>query len=630
MELIKEYLQNPYDFLENTTLDKLIKIAKIADKHYYNDTSIMSDNEYDLIIDRIKFLDPNNKYLKKIGLGTEKKKVKLPYFMASMNKIKEEELIDNFKTKYGKGYCISDKLDGVSALLVIGEENKLYTRGNGRIGMDISHLLTEISIDTRGISSGIIIRGEIIITKNNFKKYEMTMSNSRNMISGIINSKKRNNLKDIDFVAYELIEPFLNVQEQFNFLNNTKLKIVNHIFVDTFTKTFLIDYLNKRKSESNYECDGIIINYIYPKKRLLDKNPDYAFAFKETNFIESVNVRVINVEWNISKDKYIKPRLILEPTKLSGVIIKHVTGFNAKFILDNKIGPGTIIKLIRAGDVIPHIKEIIKGTQEQMPEYKYRWNETKIDIIYEGENTEHLIKNLVWFCNKMEIQDINEKNITKMIDVGIDSISKIIRIEKTDLEKVSNFKTKMIDKIYKNIKEKINNIDIIKLMIASNIFGHGISDKRIKKIISIYPDIIYLYIEKPEKEMIKLISDIYGFDKLLAEQFIKNMSKFLDLLNELPQDIQDKILYEKTNNIDIIENKLMENLKIIFSGFRNKEWEAIIILKGGSIVSSISKNTNILVANKVDIENKKNSKIIKAIDLGIKILSKEEFQELFI
>jgi NAD-dependent DNA ligase len=270
----------------------------------------MNDNEYDLIIERIKFLDPKNKYLKKIGseIETKKQKVKLPYFMGSMNKIKEEQIIENFLNKYEKGFCISDKLDGISALLVIGKENKLYTRGNGIIGMDISHLLDKINIDVTGIDNGVSIRGEIIITKKNFKKYEMKMANARNMVSGIINSKKIQETHDIDFVAYELIEPWKNIKKQFQFLNNTKLKIVNHFFVDTFTKNDLIKYLIKRKSDSDYECDGLIVSFINPLSRSLEKNPEYAFAFKDSDLNDTVNVQVLQVEWNISKENgiYIK------------------------------------------------------------------------------------------------------------------------------------------------------------------------------------------------------------------------------------------------------------------------------------------------------------------------------------
>jgi NAD-dependent DNA ligase len=629
MELVNKYLKNPYDFLEITDLQDLIKLTKYADINYHNGTSIMSDQEYDLLIDRIKFIDPNNKYLNVIGskINNKKKKVKLPYFMGSMNKIK---LIEHFLIKYKNDFCISDKLDGISALLIINTENKLYTRGDGYYGMDISNLLNIINIDIKNIKSNVAIRGEIIITREKFKKYEKTFSNARNMVSGIINSKKIDNniAKDLDFVAYELIDPWLNIKEQFEFLNKTNLKIVEHIFINNFTSQYLEHFLQERKLNSLYECDGIIVSFIYPDHRSLDKNPDYAFAFKDSNLNETIDVKVIKVEWNISKDNYIKPRLILEPTKLSGVIIKHVTGFNAKYIVDNKIGQDSIIKLIRAGDVIPHIVKVVKSTKVEMPEYQYRWTETGVDIIYQGkENREHLIKNLTWFCNKMEIEDINEGIISKFIDANIDKISKIINITKEELEKVENFKEKMITKIYNNIKEKIDNIDLTKLMIASNCFGHGIGEKRIKKILEIYPDILLMYIENSDKKMIKIISEIYGFEKIIAEQFINNIPIFLELINELPETIQEKIFLIKDNKI---KNNTMQDIKIIFSGFRNKKWEDIIINKGGTVVTSISKNTTILVANIKDIENKKNSKIIKAIDLGIQILSNIEFEKLYI
>lgn len=644
MESIKEYLANPTTFLENMNIEKLIEIAKIADDYYYNKTSIMTDNEYDILIDRIRFLEPKNKYLQSVGFKVRTKKIKLPYYMGSMNKIKpqDEKLINKFKNKFNNiennKYCISDKLDGISALLIINnnEENKLYTRGDGKKGTDISKLLDIININIKNIKNKLVIRGEIIISKNKFKKYNK-MANARNMVSGIINSKKiDNNIAcDLDFVAYELINPWLNFQEQFNLLQKTNLNIVNHFFVDNFEIPDLIKYLNDRKNNSIYECDGIIVSYTYPSKRLnsnIDKNPDYAFAFKNSDMNETADVKVLNVEWNISKDKYIKPRLVLEPTHLSGIVIEHVTGFNAKYIVDNNIGIGTIIKLIRSGDVIPHIVEIIKPSKKPLlPKYKYHWTESGVDIIYDGtDNREHLIKNLTWFCKKLEIIDINEKIIEKFIEAGIDNINKIITVTKEDLKNVEHFKDKMIDKIYKNIHEKTKNLNLRNFMIASNSFGHGIGEKKINKILDIYPDIIFLYIEKSKKEIIKMISEIYNFDIITAKQFVSNINNFLELLNSLPKEIQEKILYINNNIQEKKIDKKIEDMKILFSGFRNKEWEEIIINKGGNIVSSISKNTSILVSTQKDIDKQSNSKIIKAIELNIKIMNMEDFYNEYI
>ena len=647
MTTLKLFLQDPYEFIENASIKDLIDIAKQADDAYYNnDDPIMEDDEYDLIIDRIKKLDKTNAYLVKpahqqIQKVTSKNKVTLPYTMGSMNKVKPDNIdfINNFKNKYKDNWVISDKLDGVSALLIIdnvGKQYNLYTRGNGTIGTDITNLLDIINIKiNKTIKTKLVVRGELIMSKQKFKKYADTMANARNMVSGIVNAKTidTTRAKDIDFVAYEVVEPWLSYTEQFSLLNKHKILTVNHTQTKDISVPNLCKLLKERKAESEYECDGIIIAYNTPNERVPIGNPDYAFAFKNVAELETAIVTVKEVQWNVSKDGYLKPILILEPIKLSGVMIKRVTAFNAKYIVDNSIGAGTKIKLVRSGDVIPHILEVVKKSKTpDMPEdaNSYEWNESNVDIIVKNDSIEQKIKELSFFCSKLDIKNVGEGVITKMIEVEIDSIPKILTVTKADLSEVENFKDKMIDKVYDAIHNKAKEMTLLEFMAASNAFGHGMGERKIKKILEVHPDIIYLYIETDKNKLIEMIKNIDGFDTITATQFITKMSVFLELLHKIPLQIQNRLLFD-TSGADL-PNKNVKKItaKIVFSGFRNKEWEKVIEEKGGEITTSISKNTTILVTTKEDIENGKNAKLLKAKDLGIKILSKEQFEKDYI
>ena len=649
MSNLEKFFEDPYIFLESASVEQLVEIAKQADIAFFNnDEPIMSDDEYDMIYDRIKSLDPSNQYLKKIGAPvnhltqtiTSKNKIILPYKMGSMDKIRPEntDILNNFKLKYKNPYIISDKLDGVSALLIIdnNSKHKLYTRGNGTIGTDITNLLDIINIKLSSsiTSTPYAIRGELIISKTKFKKYSDHMANARNMVSGIVNAKTIDiqRAKDVDFVAYELVNPWLPYTEQFKKIKDLKIQLVNWFQESNISVDNLSQILKKRKVESEYECDGIIIAYNSPEERIESGNPDYAFAFKNLAEQETAIVTVKYVEWNISKDGYIKPKLVLNPTKLSGVIIKNVTAFNAKYIVENKIGPNTQIKLVRSGDVIPHILEIIKSSKEpQMPiDIEYEWNDSNVDIVTKNDSIEQKIKELSYFCAKLDIKNVSEGVITKFIDAGIDTIPKILLVTKTDLMEVENFKDKMINKIYDNIHSKIQIMTLLEYMVASNTFGHGLGEKKLKKILEIHPDIIYQYIEKQPSILINLIKDIDGFDTISATQFITRLPKFLELLNQTPIEIQSRILLEVQEiKVPIPGNKLL-GLKIVFSGFRNKDWETIIESQGGEITTTISKNTYLLVTTKEDIEKNTNAKIVKAFELGIKVIDKETFNKEYI
>jgi NAD-dependent DNA ligase len=624
MELVTEFKNDPNDFIENNNIKILIKLAKYLSNKYYSLEPIVSDEEYDLLIDSIKYREPNNSFLKEIGTDCKKNNiVDLPFYMGSMDKIKNSKDIINWSNKFSGPYYISDKLDGISALLEIDKKNgnKLYTRGNGLQGNDITTLLKYLNIPKID-ADYVVVRGELIISKEKFKKYSDKMANARNLVCGTVNSKKINKEKmnDIDFVAYEIIEPWLSIKDQFIALKENNFNTVYNTVFENINIDNLSNLLKERKNNSEYDIDGIIVSYGKPKKRLEEGNPDYAFAFKQTFENQTVDVIVLDVEWNESKDGYLKPRLILEPTKLSGVTIKHVTAFNAKYISDNNIGPNTIIKLVRSGDVIPHILKVVKSTKAKMPTIEYSWTDTKVDIIAKKQSIDGLVQSLTFSVQKLKIKNVNEGIIKKLVEKDIKTIIDLININKDFLLEIEGFKDKKATLIFNSIQNAIENLSLLDFMVASNILGRGIGEKKIKKIIDTYPNII----AKHETDIYNKILKIEGFDELTSKLFTNNLDEFIKLFNKLPLKLQKQLLVvkKKQNN-----NNRFDNLKIVFSGFRNKEWETIIEDEGGKVVTTVSSNTDILVAKKEDIELAENSKIKKALQLKITILTPEQFEK---
>jgi NAD-dependent DNA ligase len=217
---IKLYKKNGLKFIGSLEEEKIIKILKYLDNEYYNCEDklvLLDDLEYDILRDYAINKYGNNSYFNNIGSPIKyNEKVSLPIFMGSMNKIKAETNdLSNWLKKYKGQYIISAKLDGVSGLYV--KENnleKLYTRGDGFFGKDISYLIPFLNIPN--LNKDIIIRGEFIISKHLFKeKYENEFSNIRNLVSGIINTKNLNErIKDVHFVIYELINQYTDKFKQ--------------------------------------------------------------------------------------------------------------------------------------------------------------------------------------------------------------------------------------------------------------------------------------------------------------------------------------------------------------------------------------------------------------------------------
>lgn len=626
--MLKSFLSDPHQFASDNDIKELVKLAKVADKAYYNtDKPKMSDQQYDLLRDLIREKDPNNAYLKSVGASVgDKVKVKLPYHLGSMDKPKGSE-IDKFLTKYLRDYqspyIISSKLDGVSGLLVVNKGNvKLYTRGDGTKGTDITNLVSYL-INDIDLSRDYAIRGELIMSKEAFLNYP-DAKNARNTVSGVVNAKtvREDELNDTEFIGYELVFPWKPFNEQMEFIENVGINVVKYDIVDNINKDILVNAYREHM-KTDYECDGIIVSSVNVDKRNTSGNPKYAFAFKHMDDLETALVVVKEIKWQVSKDGYINPVINIEPTMLAGVLIKKATGFNAKFIYDNMLGPGAIVEIVRSGGVIPYIKHVIKGAREpQMPDIEYDWNSTEVDIITKEYSFDQRVRELEKFFKELKIKNVAKQSIEKFIDAGIDTVPKIVSVTKDDLRQVSSYKETMVDKIYDAIHKRMETITLGDLMVASNMFGHGMGRKMIDKVIKEYPDIVFRYIENNYDDFESLILGIEGFSTERTEWFQNGMKPFLDMLQEIPDELQDKVLFtfEDQETTDELKGK-----KFVFSGFRNKDWEEIIKGKGGEVTGSVSSKTYAIVASQKDIDEATNAKVKKAIDLGIKVISKESF-----
>lgn len=634
---LKDLLKDYQKFIDTQPLNILIEVAKYSAEQYYNGEGVISDKLYDDLFDEIKKRDPKNDFLKKVGFEiTGKNKVELPYYMGSMDKIKisESDRLSKWQKKFNKhDYVVMDKLDGISGLFVLKNGiKKLYTRGNGTIGQDITHLINTIPSFKFSVSTDIVLRGELIISKKKWEKYTTQFSNARNMVSGLVNSKKINTdiMKDIDFVIYEIMEPRMRQSEQLKFLQKNKM---THVYYETLDKSdldfeMLDEILLDRREASEYEIDGIIVMDDSLHDYNAEGNPDFAFAFKDASEKQTADVIVKDVEWNVSKDGYLKPKLVLEPTKLSGVIISNATAFNAKYIVDNKIGPSSIVKIIRSGDVIPHVLEVIKTAKVKMPSVEYKWNETNVDLIATGSKSdEQIIKELTFFAEKMDIMNLSEGIITNFVENDIDDIFKIINVSKNTLAELPSFKDKMVNKIHENIQTAMEKASLIQFMNATNIFGHNFGHKRLEKIFVKYGNNFIKFMKDHTKdEIYNEVLKIDGFDDITASQFSNLIHEFIKVFEKIPNSYQKTII--KNSETKVVSEKF-KGKKFVFSGFRNKEWEDYITENGGELVSSVSKNTSYLVTTKKDYDEGSTSKVIKAKEVGVTIVIKEEFEKKF-
>lgn len=590
------------------------------DYHYTLGNPLISDKEYDNLRDKLYELDPKNKYLKRIGCQDTSNCQKLKYWLGSQTKIKDEKNLNNWIKKYNSNnYIISEKLDGISALF-LNKENKLFTRGNGSKGNDISHILKYINMPTFNNNKIIAVRGELIIKKTNWKNEYG--SNARNVVAGLVNNKIINKklLNLVDFVIYQIMEiennENIKIEEQLNMINHNKIKFIksNNIQFNNL-KDILIDF----KEKSLYEIDGIVIidnSKSYNKN--IEGNPEYSFAFKLNELDKSKITIVKDVEYNLSKDNRYKPIVLFETINLDQVNISKASGYNLKFIIDNGIGIGSKIEVIRSGQVIPKIINVIEKTEPKLPSLNWIWDDTKTDGIFVKDEDqespeEQRIKISTHFFKTLDIKNISEKTIKKLYENGFTSLNSILEINsKTQLSNIEGFGDKKIEIIINAIETSKKHDKLEEIMAASNIFQRSLGIKKLKLILDNYPNIINENIKNEE------LTKINGIGDINAKHLNDNIDNFKIFYFKYFKIIEKK---EKVKVLSI-DDRLLKKI-VVFSGIRDKNMEELIIENGGKINGSVSKKTEILIVK--DLESNSSS-IKKAKELDIIIIKYDDIK----
>jgi DNA ligase (NAD+) len=627
-ELMRAFQKEGIKVLEHLPEYKLVAIIKRANKLYYNSTPILTDNEFDVIKDFVATKYPANEDIFEVGAEVERNKVQLPYEMWSMDKIKPDTgALDSWQNKYNGPYVLSCKVDGVSGLYTTeGVEPKLYTRGDGRVGQDVSYLIPYLHLPRQ---KGIVVRGEFIMAKKDFEsKYKNSFANPRNLVAGVINHKHLDEkIKDIHFIAYELIKPSVKPSEQLKLLTDYGFEVVKYEIVNQIDNSSLSNLLVDLRYTYKYEIDGIIVTDDKVYKRV-SGNPPYAFAFKMILSDQVAEAMVTDVIWTPSKDGYLKPRVQISPIKLGGVTINYATGFNGAYIYENKIGIGALIQLVRSGDVIPHIIGVTqKATEAKMPNVPYKWNDTHVDIMLEDAENDPTVleKNITAFFKGIGVEGLGAGNVARIIEAGFDSVSKIINMDINDYLTVEGFKEKLATKIHDGIEDKVNEASLTLLMSASNILGRGFSSKKIELIMKELPYI--LLSDDDEGQKVKDVAAIKGMAIKTAEAFVDRIPAFVDFLNDIGQE--DK-LYEdegennKSKGVDT-SNPLYAK-SIVLTGFRDKKISELIKSVGAVEGSSVSKNTFVVLAKSKDDDT---TKAETARKLGVPIMTASEFMSTY-
>ena len=424
-----------------------------------------------------------------------------------------------------------------------------------------------------------------------------------------------------------VMDSMLKSSEQLNWGESNGFRVVQHKVVKRITIKALSDELLTRRSGSNYEIDGIILmdDHVYPKPK--SGNPKYALAFKMVLDDQKAETTVVDVTWDISKHGFLKPVVIVSPVMIAGTTIRRATGYNAKWIVENNIGPGAQVILIKSGDIIPKIIKVTTPAKKPMmpPGQGERWEwGAGVDIKVIGKSTEVDKKKILSFMNKLEVEGFKRGTINKVYDAGYDTLPKILAMEVSDYLTIEGIKEKSAVKLHSNLQEAYGKASLPLLLAATNALGEGVGSKRILPLLDAIPNLCEKSCRFGDKKIRTLIGGLDGFSEKMADKIISNRKACVTLLSSMPKrKVSTNEVAVAAPTLDFPITKDVNGMKFVFTGGRLKELEATLVILGAQISGSVSKKTTVLIAKDPTVASGKTKKAQK---LGIPIMGHEQFK----
>lgn len=637
-------------------VDTLNKAAKV----YYSGTDeIMSNLEYDRLYDELKTLEDETGIVlagsptHKVGYETlsELPKEEHERPMLSLDKTKSVEELAAFAGTHKS--LLSWKLDGLTVVVTYrdGELYKAVTRGNGYVGEVITpNAKVFVNLPAKIPYKGeLVIRGEAIITYSDFERINRSIEedenkykNPRNLCSGSV--RQLNNRitaeRNVRLIAFALIRAdgvdFGNSrQKQFEWLKGQGFEVVEYKIVDETSVADAVEYFSKAITDNDFPSDGLVLLYddiAYGESLgTTAKFPRNAIAFKWAD--EMALTRLKCVEWSASRTGLINPVAVFEPVELEGTTVSRASVHNVSIVRELKLGYNDEIKVYKANMIIPQIAENITGSATiEIPRVCpvcggptgiKKANDTESLYCLNPDCQAKHIKRFEHFVsrNALNIDGISSQTLEKFIDRGfIKNYTDLYHLNNYEDEIVGmdGFGRKSYDNIIESV-EKSRTVTLDHVIYALGIGGIGLANARL---VSRHCN------EDPEAVAditIEELMSVDGIGDVLAQSFreyfddVNNRRLYNDLLAEL------KLQKEVRDISSPVAGKTFVITGSV-SHFTNRdELKAFIETLGGKTTGSVSAKTDYLINNDVTSNSSKNK---KARELGIPVISEEEFMKL--
>lgn len=647
-----------YTALEQYTEQQLINWLKTQDSLYENEGETdVDDAVYDAVRRYTELTYPANLYFTGVGADVRGGKVRLPFNMTGLVQIHEGELAGWHNYSTDNRYIVSDKLDGTSAQVIYDADGELqiaYSRGNGTEGADITRhirLIPNIPKKIRAPGRTFPVRMEIIIPKDQWPLVQANFTNrtgqqyknARNATAGIMNASNNDPsvYQHLRGVAYTVIESTQSKSEDLRLLADLGFEVVRHTAPmpgSVLSESELTRMLNETRRTSIYELDGVVVSLDVRDQGHNGKPLDIKYKVADASNYASAVVK--GVVWTPSKDGYLKPIITISPVDLVGVTVQKCTGFNAKFIRDNAIQPGTVIKVTRSGDVIPYCMGVVKPGALSGDDYdnylnkelssfgEWQWSQNQVDavLVDASSNREVALNLLTDIFSKLQIAHLRRGNLERLYDAGYKTFIDILNLDYTGLYMLLG---EIGAKIDESMEQRLRDIYWPEFVGSLNLFGRGIGRKKLTS--------LYNAVEGNIDKMrdVDFISTLEGFDRKTAQPIADKVDYVLNTLKSITNDYLTLKVYDPGQG-PIGEKMLGQS--VVFTGVRDADIEKAIIEQGGEIGSGVSKKTTIVCAKDPNSSSGKLKKarqinqeaIQNGLDAPIKIVTLKELQKILL
>lgn len=458
----------------------LVQQLRAASAAYYNGGKpILDDDAYDALLEQLRATDPENPYLEEIGAPPQEGAVRLPHPMPSLDKIKPgQDQLARFLANQ-RGFIVTEKLDGLSALWV-GPSKKLYLRGDGLVGQEISHLVPH---GIQGLqTTAATIRGELILPRAAGEKL------ARSWVNGLVHRKDpaAADIAKVHFVAYEVLAPAgLTRGEQLAFLKKGGFEVPWTLVAKQLTEEALAEALKKRRVDSPYDTDGLVVGLMgIPKSECTAdrvRNPKDCVAFKMALEEQAAETTVREVIWGASAQGYLIPKLQFDPVTIGSATIQFCTAHNARVVADEKLGAGARILVRRSGDVIPKLDRVVQAAAAaSMPaEGTYEWDATKTHIrVVGGASKEVVTARLGHFLKTLDIPGSGPATVAALVEGGVTGPATLWECSADRLAELLGPKTGA--SLHANLRKALATASEMTLMVASAQMPRGVGETKLK------------------------------------------------------------------------------------------------------------------------------------------------------